>query len=206
MTKALRGARLLMALVLILTVAVSLFVLPGFSKAFAFVAALGLAFAAWLPYLGGMIGPRFTFREFWTSELAAVIPTLYFARSGIPGGLVLLNGSSTPPTAIQASQIPVLKVQMVMTDGVIQGTITHNWGLDKSAPTYLDPEIWYWCQNSTDGAPGATWLPMLTFDLTNTNLVLVNKIAGAAATPTGGTYIITLRNNAAALNNSGSNS
>lgn len=134
-----------------------------------------------------------SWRTFWTSELGAVIPTTYYARSGIPGGPVLIDGSSTPPTAIQARQIPCLRVRMVMTDGVIQGTITHNWGLDKSAPEYLEPEIWYWCENSTDGAPGATWLPMLTFDLTNTNLVLVNKIVGAAATPTGGTYIITLR-------------
>jgi len=133
----------------------------------------------------------------------AVIPTLYFARSGVPGGLVLLNGSATPPTAIQAQQIPVLKVQMVMTDGVIQGTITHNWGLDKSSPTYFDPELWYVVQNTTDGAPGATWLPLLTFDLTNTNVVLVNKIVGAAATPTGATYLITLRNNAAMLNAAG---
>lgn len=133
------------------------------------------------------------YRRFWRDELGAVIPTLYYARSGVPGGLVLLNGSSTPPTAIQAQQIPTLKVVMVMTDGVIQGTITHNWGLDASAPTYLEPEIWYWAQNFTDGAPGATWLPMLTFDLTNTNLVLVNKIVGGAATPTGGTYVITLR-------------
>jgi hypothetical protein len=200
MTKALRGARLLMALVLILTVAVSLFVLPVW-----LVLAMGIGLAAWLPYAGRMVRPRFTWKQFWASELAEV-QTTYFARSGIPGGAVLLNASSTAPTAIQASQIPVLKVRMVMVDAITQGTITHNWGLDKSSPTYLDPEIWYWCQNSTDGAPGATWLPMLTFDLTNTNVVLVNKIAGAAATPTGGTYIITLRNNAAMLNNAGSSS
>lgn len=133
----------------------------------------------------------------------AVIPTLYFARSGVPGGPVLLNGSSAAPTAIQASQIPVLKVQMVMTDGVIQGTITHNWGLDKSSPTYFDPLIWYVAQNATDGVAGQTWLPMLTFDLTNTNVVLVNKLAGAAATPTGATYLITLINNAAMLASAG---
>lgn len=203
MIKAFRGARLLMALVLILTVAVSLFILPGFANSLVILGLLGIAFATWIPYLGN-VREQFSFRQFWRSELAAVIPTFYYARSGIPGGSVLINGSQTPPTAQQASQIPLLKVQMVMTDGVVQGTITHNWGLDKSAPTYLDPEIWYWCQNSTDGAPGATWLPMLTFDLTNTNVVLVNKIVGAAATPTGGTYIITLRNNAAMLASAGS--
>lgn len=194
-----RGARFLMALILILTVAASLIVLPGFG----FTVLALLALALWAPYLGGIARNRFEWRRFWASELGAVIPTLYFARSGIPGGPVLINGSSTAPTAIQASQIPVLKVQMVMTDGVIQGTITHNWGLDKSSPTYFDPLIWYVVQNSTDGAPGATWMPMLTFDLTNTNVVLVNKIVGAAATPTGATYLITLINNAAMLASAG---
>lgn len=194
---ALRGAVLLMSAVLVLSpVAVSSFLIGP---------VLALALLAWLPYVGGLLR-RAWWRDLVASELGAVIPTLYFARSGIPGGLVLLNGSSTPPTAIQASQIPVLKVQMVMTDGVIQGTITHNWGLDKSSPTYFDPEIWYVMQNSTDGAPGATWLPVLTFDLTNTNVVLVNKIVGGAATPTGGTFLITLRNNAAMLANAGSQS
>lgn len=195
---ALRGAVLLMALVLIS--------MPAAVSSFLVGPILALALFAWLPYVGGIMRRRFSARDFFASELGAVIPTLYFARSGIPGGAVLLNGSATPPTSIQASQIPVLKVQMVMTDGVIQGTITHNWGLDKSSPTYFDPEIWYVMQNSTDGAPGATWLPVLTFDLTNTNVVLVNKIAGAAATPTGGTFLITLRNNAAMLASAGSNS
>ena len=199
-----RGARCLMALLLVLTVAASLLLLPGFARAAVLLGLAGLAFAAWIPYLGGIARNRFEWRDFWRSELAAVIPTLYFARSGIPGGSVLINGSATPPTAIQASQIPVLKVQMVMTDGVIQGTITHNWGLDKSSPTYFDPELWYVVQNTTDGAPGATWLPLLTFDLTNTNVILVNKIVGAAATPTGATYLITLRNNAAMLASAGS--
>ena len=205
MTKALRGARLLMALVLILTVAVSLFVLPGFGKALLTLAALGIGFLAWSPYLGGVIHSRFTWKQFWASELAAVIPTLYFARSGIPGGTVLLNGSATPPTSIQASQIPVLKVQMQMTAGVIQGTITHNWGLDKSSPTYFDPELWYVVQNFSD-AGGGSYVPLLTFDLTNTNVILVNKLAGVGAFENACTFLITLRNNAAMLNNAGSNS
>lgn len=180
---ALRGAVLLMALVLIL--------MPAAVSSLVIVGLLGIAFGAWIPYIGSTPHSG-GWRRFWASELGAV-GTLYFARSGIPGGGVLLNGSATPPTAIQASQIPTLKVQIVFIDANTQATITHNWGLDASAPTYLDPEIWYWLQNSTDGAPGATWLPVLTFDLTNTNVVLVNKIAGAAATPTGGTFIITLR-------------
>jgi hypothetical protein len=34
-------------------------------------------------------------------------------------------------------------------------------------------------------------------------VILVNKIVGAAATPTGATFLITLRNNAAMLNAAG---
>ena len=121
-----------------------------------------------------------------------MIVTLYFARSGVPGGLVLINGSATPPTAIQASQIPRLTVKVVMNLADTQGTITHNVGLDASAPTYFDPEAWYNMENGSGTASG-TWVPQLSFDFTNTNVVLVNKIAGAAAVGNAGTFIIYLR-------------
>lgn len=79
-----------------------------------------------------------------------------------------------------------------MNFGDSQATLTHNWGLDASAPTYFDPEVWYWMQNGS-GAASGTWVTMLTFDLTNTNVVLVNKIVGSAAVANAGTFIITLR-------------
>ena len=120
------------------------------------------------------------------------VGTTYSARSGVPGGPVLINGSATPPTAIQASLIPRLTCTVIMNIADTQATLTHNWGLDASAPTYFDPEVWYWMQNGSGTASG-TWVPMLTFDLTNTNVVLVNKIAGAAAVGNAGTFIITLR-------------
>jgi hypothetical protein len=120
------------------------------------------------------------------------VGTNYFARSGVPGGLVLINGSATPPTAIQASQIPRLTCAVVMNLADTQATLTHNWGLDASAPTYFDPEVWYTVQNGSGTASG-TWVPQLSFDLTNTNVVLVNKLAGAAGVGNAGTFIITLR-------------
>ena len=193
-----RGARFLIALLLVLTVAASLLLLPGFALPALFV----LAIAAWTPYLGGIARNRFQWRDFWRSELAAVVGTFYFARSGIPGGSVLINGSATAPTAIQASQIPILKCQMVFNAGQIQGTITHNWGLDKSSPTYFDPELWYVVQNFSDAGSGS-YVPLLTFDLTNTNVVLVNKLAGVAAFENACTFLITLRNNAAMLASAG---
>lgn len=198
MKTALRGARLLMALVLILTVAVSCFVLKGFALS---AVLLGMAGALWAPYLGGIQRSPFSWREFWGSELGAVLTT-YFMRSGIPGGPTLINGSATPPTAIQATQCPKMVVQIIWNIGDTQATITHNWGLDKSSPTYFDPEIIAECLNGSGTASG-TWLPMLTFDRTNTNVILVNKLAGAAAVGNAGTFLITLRNNAAMLSNAG---
>ena len=120
------------------------------------------------------------------------VGTQYYARSGVPGGLVLINGSVTPPTAIQASQIPRLTAKVVMNLADTQATITHNWGLDASAPTYFDPEIWFNTENGSGTAAG-TWVIQLSFDLTNTNVVLVNKLAGAAGVGSAGTFIVTLR-------------
>ena len=120
------------------------------------------------------------------------VGTQYYARSGVPGGAVLLNGSVTPPTAIQASMIPRLTAKVVMNLADTQATLTHNWGLDASAPSYFDPEVWYNEENGSGTAAG-TWVTMLTFDLTNTNVVLVNKLAGAAGVGSAGTFIITLR-------------
>lgn len=120
------------------------------------------------------------------------VGTQYYARSGVPGGPVLINGSVTPPTAIQASFIPRLTCKVVMNLADTQGTLTHNWGLDASAPTYFDPEVWYNTENGSGTAAG-TWVVQLSFDLTNTNVVLVNKLAGAAGVGNAGTFIITLR-------------
>jgi len=147
---------------------------------------------------------RAFWRNLWCSELgAAVVATNYYARSGLPGGTVLINGSATPPTAIQAQSISVLKVLMVMPAAIVQGTITHNWGLDKSSPTYYDPEIFYEVNLLSDAGSGS-YVPLLSFDRTNTNYVLVNRLAGVGAFANAVTFLITLRNNAAILAAAGS--
>lgn len=193
MTNKTRGAVLLMALVLILTVAVSAVVLPGFAAALTIAGLLGVAFASWIPYLGNVPGKRrFSPRQFWASELGVVV-TLYSGRSGIPGGGVLLNASNTPPTAIQASQLPRMDVLVAFAaDTDTSATITHNWGLDASSPTYYDPEIVYRLL-LTSGANTGTYLPALTFDVTNTNLIIVRKLAGANGNVLTASYLITLR-------------
>jgi hypothetical protein len=111
----------------------------------------------------------------------------YFIRSGI-GGSVLINGSTTPPTAIQASQVYMQKALIIMSaDTDVQALFTHNWGLDASAPTYLEPEVFIVAQLT--GAT-VTFMPAFTFDLTSTNVIKVNKLSQAS---TNGTYICYIR-------------
>ena len=132
---------------------------------------------------GAIVRGPFTWRSFWGEELGAV-SVLYFIR----GGPVIINGSATPPTAIQASQVQKQTAQVIFTaDSDVQALFTHNWGLDASAPTYFEPEILYWEQLTN---AGGTYVAGLTFDVTNTNVVKVNKLNFLG---TGGTFIVTLR-------------
>ena len=132
---------------------------------------------------GGLDRPQFTWRDFWQSELG-VVSVLYFIR----GGGVLINGSATPPTAIQASQVMKQSAEIIMGDSDVQALFTHNWGLDASAPTYFEPEI-----SEVTGVilnAGGTYLTGFTFDRTNTNVVKINKLNFAG---TGGTWVVSLR-------------
>lgn len=120
--------------------------------------------------------------DFWVNELGAV-SVLYFVR----GGGVLINGSANGPTASQAQAVYKQSAQVAMGDADTQALFTHSWGLDASAPTYLEPEIFYYQQQIT---ANGTWLTALTFDVTNTNVVKINKPNFAQS---GGTWIVTLR-------------
>lgn len=96
------------------------------------------------------------------------VTVTYYAR----GGGVLINGSTTAPTATQASQLQKQSATIAFgATGDVQALFTHNWGLDASAPTYFEPEVS--CIQTLDG----TYFPSLTFDLSNTNVVKVNKVA-----------------------------
>ena len=132
---------------------------------------------------GGLSRGAFSWRSFLREELGAV-SVLYSIR----GGVVLINASATPPTAIQASQVQKQTAQVIMGDADVQALFTHNWGLDASAPTYFEPEI-----SEVTGLilnAGGTYLTGFTFDRTNTNVVKINKLNFAG---TGGTWVISLR-------------
>ena len=95
------------------------------------------------------------------------VNVLYYAR----GGGVTIEGSATGPTATQAQFCPTIKAVVVF--GVtadVQALITHNWGLDASAPGYYDPEVQI--VQISDG----TYAPSLTVDWANTNVVKINKL------------------------------
>jgi hypothetical protein len=115
---------------------------------------------------------RFRLRDLVASELGAVSVTY-----DIRGGMVSILNSTTGPTAAQASEVQ--KQSAVIVFGVTadaQALFTHNWGLDASAPGYLEPEI-LWDPIST-----TTYYPLITFDRTNTNVLKVNKPATDAPT------------------------
>lgn len=108
------------------------------------------------------------------------VTVTYFVR----GGPVTINGSTTAPTATQASQVQ--KQAAVIVFGVTadaQALFTHNFGLDASAPTYREPEV------LIDLISTTTYWPLLTLDRTNTNVLAINKPASDAPT----TIVVTIR-------------
>lgn len=108
---------------------------------------------------------RLLMRDLLCDELGAVTVTYYIRGSGVS-----ILGSTTWPTAVQASSIQVQKA--VVDFGAVadvKALFTHNWGLDKSAPGYFDPVV---CFILT---VDHTYMPSLTFDFANTNVVAVNK-------------------------------
>lgn len=161
---------------------------------------LGLAAVNLHLFWAGRFARRgFSWRRFWASELGAVTVT-YFARSGVPGGTVLINGSTTAPTAIQASQIAVLKVIVNFgADSDVQALITHNWGLDKSGPTYFDPQIFLMGLVNSIGVNNS-YQASFSMDFTNTNVLKINKQNFVG---TNGQYLFCLRNQGGEIGNAG---
>ena len=104
------------------------------------------------------------------------VTVTYNTRGG--AGLTQL-ASTTVPTATQAAQTQKMTATVQFgADTDTQALLTHNWGLDASAPSYYEPEIIYF--------PLALPLTFasVTFDVTNTNVVKINKanVAGTAQT------------------------
>ncbi len=168
----------------VLGVVLALFLAPFFFNPIAI--AYGLPFvliglALFLKKYRIQFNPGF-WRHFLRDETGTVAVAYYIQGAG-----VLINGSATAPTAQQAQQVVMQKAVISMADTDTQALFTHNWGLATSDPTYFNPEIFYYAQLTNSGG---TSLTGLTFDVTNTNVVKVNKVNFLG---TGGSFVVTLR-------------
>ncbi|MDD5351437.1 MAG: hypothetical protein PHQ12_14595 [Chthoniobacteraceae bacterium] len=125
---------------------------------------------------------------------------LVFAFGGMLGlvGVTVIYGwpvqGVTAPTAAQASRCSVQTATVVMGDTETQAAFTHNWGASNSTggwiaasfPTFLFPII---CARLQEGSStSVTFMTALTYDISNTNVVFINKANGAF----GGTFVVTL--------------
>jgi len=102
-----------------------------------------------------------------------------------PGGAS--GQSTTAPTQIQASAVSLQTAAVAIGDAETFAYFTHNWGLGASFPSFLFPLITY--RQSDIGTGPSTALAALTFNIANTNVVIINKVAGVG---NGGTFIVTL--------------
>jgi len=123
---------------------------------------------------------RSLLRELALSDLGAVSVTYYIRGNG-----VIVNGSTTAPTATQANN--VMKQSAVCVFGIvddIQALFTHNWGLDISAGPFFEPEVLV----EPISFATTSW-PLLTFWRVSSNVLSINRRAGDIAT----TVLVTLR-------------
>ena len=98
----------------------------------------------------------------------------------VRGGNTTIVSNTTGPTTAQAAQVQRQAAIVAFgADSDTQAVFTHNWGLDASAPGYLEPNICYY----------RTSLPAtfadVTFDVSNTNVVKINKanVTGSIQNP-----------------------
>jgi hypothetical protein len=111
-----------------------------------------------------------------TTGVAGAVSILISARNN--NGVLVLN-SAAAITAQQAAFTQKQFAQVAMGTSDTQALFTHNWGLDNSAPSFGEPYINWWpvlLGSSSSNSIG------LTFDITNTNVVKINKNVGIDGT------------------------
>lgn len=95
-----------------------------------------------------------------------------------------VTGSVAPSPAVMKRH-QTLNAQVGFADADTTAVITHNWGSplsDYGTALFPIPKFYM----STVGTAG---LPVLTFALTNSNVITITKVAGAG---TGGTAVVTV--------------
>lgn len=136
-------------------------------------------------------------REGWQRSFAAIFHELLFATDGYtvtycwPGGAS--GPTTTAPTQTQAAQVHMQTALVAMGDAETFAYFTHGWGgvmgpqPAASFAGFLFPVCFY--RQSDIGVGPSTQLAALTFNLANTNVVIINKVAGVG---NGGTFVVTL--------------
>lgn len=104
--------------------------------------------------------------------------------SGPHGGY---TGGTTAPTSAQSATVNAVVAQIAFGDTDTIATLTHSMGFSAAALAALQPYISWYLQ--TPGGATNT-LAVLSFALTNSNTVTVNKVSN---TGTGGTYVVIIQ-------------
>lgn len=105
--------------------------------------------------------------------------------NGLGGGYL---GGTTAPTPAQSYTQQAMAVAVSFADGDTSATITHNFGVSAAQLAALMPYIQWYCQQLTTPATGT--YAILTFALTNSNVITVSKTSNVG---TGGTYVVIVR-------------
>jgi len=134
----------------------------------------------WQPKRGGW---RSVMWDLVHSELGVVVVTYCHPVLGNAG-------TTTAPTAAQASSIPELAAQVFFADTDAQAVITHNWGLAPTFANWLWPQIFF--NKALGGASDSSFATNFTFGISNTNSVTMNKL-NTLGTGSGGTYNVYIR-------------
>jgi hypothetical protein len=112
-----------------------------------------------------------------TSHHGAAMLFIIGSLAGLAGTVVVTYAwpvaGTTPPTVAQAQACSIQTAQIQMADADTQAAFTHNWGLPASFPSYFLPIV----------------ITGLQADVTNTNVVFINKVSSVGS---GGTFVVHL--------------
>lgn len=114
-----------------------------------------------------------------TSELGVTIT--YLSQNGS-------NNTTTPPTAAEASLLPMQAAQVFWADTDTEAIVIHNWG-SRLGPSFASFGFPVVVMNKLLGAVATSFRTDFTFGLASSSRVFITKPIG---TGTGGTFLVSL--------------
>lgn len=150
---------------------------------------LGAALVALLASLPALVN----LKTLWSRIQAWSLPGLIPGEAGVVvvnyQSIFAGNGGTTPPTAIQASELPTQTALVFWADVDTAAVVVHNWGLPASFPAFLFPEVWM--HKALGESTDSSFATNFTFGIANTNQVTITKIGVGVGS--GGTYRVYMR-------------